>query len=158
MTKLQSEKEKLDSEKGDLEKKVTKLQAEIDELKNESVKKDILIKSYNKIEERVSFMSMQNDRLRKTSQNLSYESSMEPFKGLKLVHFDLKGAPPKFEYLLQIINYSKNLGADGLLIEYEDMFPWSGELEMLASSNAYSKEQIKEMLKLHLRMRASVTS
>ena len=148
MTKLQSEKEKLDSEKGDLEKKVTKLQAEIDELKNESVKKDILIKSYNKIEERVSFMSMQNDRLRKTSQNLSYESSMEPFKGLKLVHFDLKGAPPKFEYLLQIINYSKNLGADGLLIEYEDMFPWSGELEMLASSNAYSKEQIKEMLKL----------
>ena len=148
MTKLRTENEKLDSEKSDLVKKVAKLQGDLEKLKNESVKKDRLIESYNKIEERVSLMSEQNDRLREKSQSLTNESSMEPFRGLKLVHFDLKGAPPKYDYLLEIIKYSKSLGADGLLIEYEDMFPWSGELKLLASPNAYSKEQIEEMLKL----------
>ena len=44
----------------------------------------------------------------------------------RLVHLDLKGAPPSVAYMKKIITLSRQLGATGVLLEYEDMFPWSG--------------------------------
>lgn len=85
-------------------------------------------------------------------------------KGKKLVHLDLKGAPPRIDYLHkviapltylflicvlnarclsdmtffshspQLIGLFSGLGADGLLVEYEDMFPYEGELKVLQST------------------------
>ncbi|XP_063446453.1 hexosaminidase D-like isoform X2 [Mytilus trossulus] len=66
----------------------------------------------------------------------------------RLVHLDLKGAPPRVEYLEQVIPLFKKLGATGLLIEYEDMFPYYGELEEVASQHAYSKEAIYRIQQL----------
>ncbi|KAJ0016265.1 hypothetical protein NQD34_014555 [Periophthalmus magnuspinnatus] len=64
--------------------------------------------------------------------------------GKKLVHLDLKGAPPRINYLLKLIDLFAELGADGLLVEYEDMFPYEEELKMLQASTqpAYSKEEV----------------
>lgn len=64
--------------------------------------------------------------------------------GKKLVHLDLKGAPPRIEYLLKLIGAFAELGADGLLVEYEDMFPYEGELKVLQASaqSAYSREEV----------------
>ncbi|KAJ7987852.1 hypothetical protein DPEC_G00330860 [Dallia pectoralis] len=75
-------------------------------------------------------------------------------KGKKLVHLDLKGAPPKIDYLHKLIGIFAGLGADGLLVEYEDMFPYEGELKVLqASQNSpYSREEvlsIQEVAKSH---------
>ncbi|XP_041433310.1 hexosaminidase D isoform X2 [Xenopus laevis] len=67
---------------------------------------------------------------------------------LRLVHLDLKGAAPKVSYLEQIFPLLSKMGANGLLIEYEDMFPYSGELEILKSPYAYSKEDIEKILHL----------
>ena len=64
----------------------------------------------------------------------------------KIVHFDLKGSPPKLDYLLYVMKLSKTYGADGFLIEYEDMFPWDGELKVLRSKNAYSVDDIKTII------------
>ncbi|XP_026207166.1 hexosaminidase D isoform X2 [Anabas testudineus] len=68
-------------------------------------------------------------------------------KGKKLVHLDLKGAPPREEYLHKLIDLFSHLGVDGLLMEYEDMFPYEGELKLLqaAAQPAYSPEQISSM-------------
>lgn len=41
----------------------------------------------------------------------------------------------------------KTLGATGLIIEYEDMFPYHGPIEHLSATNAYSKSEIRELLK-----------
>ena len=44
----------------------------------------------------------------------------------RIVHLDLKGAPPSITYLKKVLTMSKGLGATGVLVEWEDMFPWSG--------------------------------
>ncbi|XP_043958058.1 hexosaminidase D [Gambusia affinis] len=65
-------------------------------------------------------------------------------KGKKLVHLDLKGAPPRVDYLHRLIELFSRLGVDGLLVEYEDMFPYEGELQLLQATAqpAYSREQV----------------
>lgn len=60
----------------------------------------------------------------------------------RLVHFDLKGAPPKIEYLQQLIPIIVQLGGTGLLIEYEDMFPYEGILKPISALNHYTKAEV----------------
>ncbi len=86
----------------------------------------------------------------------------------RLIHFDLKGAPPKMEYLIkvgkkstitiqcdnnsnlnlfcQVLRLSKSLGATGVLLEYEDMFPFEGNLAKVAAENHYSKEEVMTLI------------
>ncbi|KAM9457058.1 hexosaminidase D [Clarias gariepinus] len=64
---------------------------------------------------------------------------------LRIVHLDLKGAPPKVSYFQQIFPLISSLGADGVLMEYEDMFPYEGELGILSSPFSYSHEEIDEI-------------
>ncbi|KAL8174905.1 UNVERIFIED_CONTAM: hypothetical protein K2H54_005404, partial [Gekko kuhli] len=64
---------------------------------------------------------------------------------MRLVHLDLKGAAPKVSYLEQVFPLFSKLGANGVLIEYEDMFPFKGELEVLKSPYAYSEEDIEKI-------------
>ncbi|NXC76924.1 HEXDC Hexosaminidase, partial [Anhinga anhinga] len=67
---------------------------------------------------------------------------------MRLVHLDLKGAAPKVSYLEQVFPLLSQLGANGILIEYEDMFPFQGELEILKSPYAYSEEDIERIQQL----------
>ncbi|XP_020922001.1 hexosaminidase D isoform X5 [Sus scrofa] len=70
-----------------------------------------------------------------------------PFK-MRLVHLDLKGAPPRVCYLSEVFPLFRALGANGLLVEYEDMFPYGGRLGLLRAKHAYSPSEIKEILRL----------
>lgn len=40
---------------------------------------------------------------------------------LRIVHIDLKGAPPKLDYLKRVLRLSKEAGANAVLLEYEDV-------------------------------------
>ncbi|XP_075756011.1 hexosaminidase D-like isoform X2 [Pelodiscus sinensis] len=67
---------------------------------------------------------------------------------MRLVHLDLKGAAPKVSYLEQVFPLLSKLGANGILVEYEDMFPFEGELEILKSPYAYSEDDIEKIQQL----------
>ncbi|GIY74528.1 hexosaminidase D [Caerostris extrusa] len=66
----------------------------------------------------------------------------------KIVHLDLKGAPPIVNYYKKLFPLLHSLGATGVLIEYEDMFPFHGPLEQISARNAYSKNELNEILYL----------
>ncbi|XP_043466707.1 hexosaminidase D-like [Leptopilina heterotoma] len=80
------------------------------------------------------------DKSKDNSKNV-YEHS-QLFTGHKIVHLDLKGAPPKVSYYDYLFRLFKTLGATGILIEYEDMFPFQGNLIDIAAGNHYSKNEI----------------
>lgn len=71
-----------------------------------------------------------------------------PMRGEKIVHIDLKGAPPKMSFYKYLLPLLSKFGATGILLEYEDMFPYSGNLVNISARNAYTLENIKEISKL----------
>lgn len=73
-------------------------------------------------------------------------TNRHPPPNQRIVHFDLKGAPIKVSYFLKLMPMLKTLGATGILLEYEDMFPFTGILSSLSAKNAYSKKNIIEIL------------
>ncbi|KIH58251.1 hypothetical protein ANCDUO_11544 [Ancylostoma duodenale] len=63
-----------------------------------------------------------------------------------IVHFDLKGAPPRVPYFMDLLDLVARSGATGILLEWEDMFPWTGQLEVARSSDAYSMDDVRAIL------------
>ncbi|KAG5886069.1 hypothetical protein JTB14_018928 [Gonioctena quinquepunctata] len=70
------------------------------------------------------------------------------FLGEKIVHLDLKGAPPKITYYHILFPLLAKLGATGVLIEYEDMFPYTDELTNITAYNSYSLNDIATINRL----------
>ena len=66
----------------------------------------------------------------------------------RFVHLDLKGAALKIDYYEQLFPFLKKLGATGLLIEYEDMFPFADHLAVIQHGLAYTKNDIQQILHL----------
>ncbi|KAK9887771.1 hypothetical protein WA026_000086 [Henosepilachna vigintioctopunctata] len=72
----------------------------------------------------------------------------------RLVHIDLKGAPPKPSYFEKLFPFIKSYGATGILLEWEDTFPYSKELLQIgglsnsaqATGAPYSIEDAKQIL------------
>lgn len=64
----------------------------------------------------------------------------------RIVHLDLKGAAPKVDYFEKFFELIANLGATGILIEYEDMFPYTGVLAPFRAGNAYSDADVRQIL------------
>ncbi|CAF0751479.1 unnamed protein product [Didymodactylos carnosus] len=64
----------------------------------------------------------------------------------RFIHLDLKGAAPKINYFKQLFPLLKQLGATGLLIEYEDMFPFKGKLKSIVHGKHYTETDIQQLL------------
>ncbi|CAK5099506.1 unnamed protein product [Meloidogyne enterolobii] len=58
------------------------------------------------------------------------------------MHFDFKGAPPKPSYFISLLPLLQNMGFNGLLIEWEDMFPYKGRLANAINGDAYTMDEI----------------
>lgn len=68
----------------------------------------------------------------------------------KVVHLDLKGAPLRIPYLEKVLIVIKSWGATGILIEWEDTFPYKGVLEEVGSANGkegmYTDAEVRHIL------------
>ncbi|XP_017779185.1 PREDICTED: hexosaminidase D-like [Nicrophorus vespilloides] len=72
----------------------------------------------------------------------------------RLVHLDLKGAPPKIAFFEKFLPFIKDIGATGILIEWEDTFPYTRELiqagglsnSAQACGAPYSIEEAKQLI------------
>ncbi|CAF0944691.1 unnamed protein product [Rotaria sordida] len=64
------------------------------------------------------------------------------------VHFDLKGAAPKISYFEQLFPLLHKWGANGICMEYEDMFPFDGIVSNIRHKQAYTKDDIEKINKL----------
>jgi len=59
-----------------------------------------------------------------------------------LVHLDMKGAPPPCAYMVALMPHFAAWGATGLLIEWEDMLPFEGPLEVIRHPEAYTQDEV----------------
>ena len=77
---------------------------------------------------------------------ISKPQNFDPLNSERLVHIDLKGAPMKPSYLEELFAKIAEWGATGLIIEYEDSFPFSGDFEKIKSKQfSYSVDDIKRI-------------
>ncbi|VDO60697.1 unnamed protein product [Heligmosomoides polygyrus] len=58
----------------------------------------------------------------------------------------ISGAPPRPSYFKQLLTIVGNLGANGVLIEWEDMFPYTGALKRIRNGNAYTVDETLDIL------------
>jgi len=49
-------------------------------------------------------------------------------------------------YLKRLFPLIRQLGATGVLLEWEDMFPFSGPLSFIAAGNSYSRQEVEDIL------------
>lgn len=99
-------------------------------------------KQYENIEPTQEILKMSRSKFDKAPIFHKNPMKNQVFLQHKIVHLDLKGAPPKIEYLLRILPLMKSAGATGILIEYEDMFPFEGALQNISALNGYSKTEV----------------
>ncbi|OWR43951.1 hypothetical protein KGM_215551 [Danaus plexippus plexippus] len=82
------------------------------------------------------------------------ESNKHPTLKLKnvILHLDFKGSPPKLSYLKTLLPKLQSLGVTGLLMEYEDMFPYEGKLVNLSAENHYEIIKLQEFVTIVVRL------
>ncbi|MCC7145988.1 MAG: family 20 glycosylhydrolase [Phycisphaeraceae bacterium] len=66
----------------------------------------------------------------------------KPAVPLRGVHLDLKGVPPTFERLLALLKVIAAAGYNALLVEWEDMFPWTVD-QRFRCETAYAPAQVQ---------------
>ncbi|CAG0889564.1 unnamed protein product [Darwinula stevensoni] len=55
-------------------------------------------------------------------------------------------APPRPDFFVSFLKTVKKLGATGILLEWEDMFPYNGTLRVLPAENHYTLEEVTTIL------------
>lgn len=53
----------------------------------------------------------------------------------------------KVDFLIKVLKLASGLGATGVLLEWEDMFPFTGSLMSVAAKNHYSADDVRRLLK-----------
>lgn len=105
---------------------------------------------------RIHVNTLSNVNFHSPSSYPTEEPNIIFFNGEKLVHLDLKGAPPKVSYYEQLFPLLASLGATGLLLEYEDMFPYTGKIRNISASNCYTKQDVDTINKLAMKSNLAI--
>ncbi len=74
---------------------------------------------------------------------------------IRALHLDLKGLPPTFGRLLELLRSIAAAGYNAVLVEWEDCFPWTVDARF-RSPTAFSREQVAEFLAAAARLKLEV--
>jgi len=66
-----------------------------------------------------------------------------PVIGVRGVHLDLKGVPPTFDRLIQLLDVFVAARYNAVLVEWEDMFPWTVD-DRFRCETAYSADEVRQ--------------
>lgn len=69
----------------------------------------------------------------------------ETLPGERFWHLDLKGGAPRVGVLEKLMGVAAQAGATGVLIEWEDAFPYKGHLANLSSRAAYTPAEVRRI-------------
>lgn len=72
-------------------------------------------------------------------------SAATPAFALRGVHLDLKGAPPTFDRLLRLVDVFAAARFNVLLIEWEDVFPWTVD-PAFRGETTYTPRQVRQLV------------
>jgi hypothetical protein len=105
---------------------------------------DVIDKSFSSSEEQpLKLRHQKNHKLKELEQRPLLSNVIES----RLLHLDFKGAQPKVPYLKEILKLAKRSGLNGLLLEWEDSFPWTRSLQNATmTEGTYSKEEVEEIV------------
>ncbi|KAH7731871.1 hexosaminidase [Aphelenchoides avenae] len=65
----------------------------------------------------------------------------------RIVHLDLKGGAYKPSFFPAIFEFFSRMGITGILLEWEDMFPYTGKVSAAVNGYAYTMDEVEEILK-----------
>lgn len=68
--------------------------------------------------------------------------SVKPYIDIRAMHLDLKGLPPAHGRLLKLLEIFQTAGYNALLVEWEDMFPWTVNKKFCCET-AYTEQEVK---------------
>jgi len=74
----------------------------------------------------------------------SFLSSKFPVFPIRGIHLDLKGCPPAYQALMDLLPLYKVAGYNAILIEWEDMFPWTVN-EKMRCETFYTETEVKSI-------------
>ncbi|KHJ46808.1 glycosyl hydrolase family 20, catalytic domain protein [Trichuris suis] len=116
---------------------------------------------YGQVDEKSSPTSTSTDLTMKTTTTYSQNLKEPPPSNVfipkrRIVHLDLKGAAPKPQHFRAFFEYFVRIGATGILIEWEDMFPYEGRLSDLRNGDAYSADDVRMILSTADQLRLEV--
>lgn len=69
----------------------------------------------------------------------------EALPGERFWHLDLKGGAPRVGVLERLMGMAARAGATGVLVEWEDAFPYTGHLANLSSRAAYTPAEVRRI-------------
>ena len=135
------------------ENKMNKLAHEL-AMENNYLECSLLIKHFNPNNKQLENMIISPENLLEDSEP-NYPISTNLFKDI-LVHLDLKGAPPLPEFYERLFLHLQNFHVSGIILEFEDMLPYTGLFKILRNKNAYTKSQIQWICKCATRANLKV--
>ena len=81
-------------------------------------------------------MILENINYSNTSRYLPSRQDKRLFEQI-LIHIDFKGAPPKFDFLMDFVKFfATNKVITGFLLEFEDTLPYKGNLECVRADRS----------------------
>uniref|UniRef100_A0A0N5BW71 beta-N-acetylhexosaminidase n=1 Tax=Strongyloides papillosus TaxID=174720 RepID=A0A0N5BW71_STREA len=77
---------------------------------------------------------------------LSSTNTFIPIK--RYIHLDLKGGVYKINFYRNLFEFFKKIGSNGVILEWEDVFPYKGNVADAVSGEAYKLEDVERIIKM----------